>query len=92
MTDKTNETDNAKKYSLVSVEKTSPPTGMDGDNWYRYVVARDNSTIVGNMRGTLKQVTREAREFVDNLNDRTGSPKARSVWSTSSKISTPAKS
>lgn len=78
-----------KKFSVLSVEKTKPPTGMDGDNWYRYVVAHDNSTIVGNMRGTLNQVTLQVREFVDNLNDRAGSPKARTVWSSTYSKKTP---
>jgi len=74
-----------KEYTVVSVEKTEAPEGGDGGEWYRYVVGRDKSTIVGNMRGTLQQVTHYAKEFVENLNSRTGVPKVRSAWVSSTK-------
>ncbi|WP_455204349.1 hypothetical protein [Kaarinaea lacus] len=78
-----------KQYSVVSVEKTKPPVGAEGDNWYRYVVARDDSQIVGSMRGSLQQVTTYAREFVDNLNNRATTNKGRSNWSSSLAQKTP---
>lgn len=70
-------------YSIVSVDKIDAPDGSDGNDWYRYVVARDNSEIVGQMRGTLKQVNNYAKEFVDNLNVRAASPNRRSPWTIS---------
>ncbi|WP_455207392.1 hypothetical protein [Kaarinaea lacus] len=78
-----------KQYSVVSVEKTKAPAGAEGDNWFKYVVARDNSEIVGNMRGTLNQVTKYAKDFVENLNLRAQSPKGRSYWVISPSQKTP---
>jgi hypothetical protein len=68
-------------YTLSSVNKTSAPAGTQGNDWYRYVVERDNSTIVGCMRGTLQQVTTYAKEFVEKLNIRTHTRKNYSTWS-----------
>jgi len=79
------------QFSVVSVEKTAAPAGADGDNWYQYVVARDNSQIVGSMRGSLQQVTNYAKEFVENLNNRASMPKGRSTWATSATQKTPPK-
>lgn len=70
-----------RQYTLSSVKKTTAPAGGDGNEWYRYVVERDNSTIVGCMRGTLQQVTAYAEEFVENLNVRSHSRKNFSTWS-----------
>lgn len=67
-------------YKVVSVEKTDPPEGADGGNWYRYVVGRgDSSSLVGSRRGTLKQVTEHAETLADDLNARSGR-KGKSVW------------
>jgi hypothetical protein len=68
-------------YSLSSVNKTAAPAGTDGNDWYRYVVERENSTIVGCMRGTLQQVTTYAIEFVEKLNVRSHTRKNYSTWS-----------
>lgn len=59
-------------YSVVTVEKTTPPEGMTGDNWHRYVVAQGDATIEGKKSGTLKQVTAHAEAFAEDLNSRTG--------------------
>ena len=79
------------QFSVVSVEKTAAPSGADGDNWYKYIVARDNSQIVGNMRGSMQQVTNYAKEFVENLNSRASMPKGRSTWAPSPSQKTPPK-
>lgn len=71
------------QFAVVSIEKTSAPEGSEGGNWYQYIVARDNSKIVGNMRGTLQQVTKYADEFVENLNNRASLPRGRSSWAPS---------
>ena len=71
--------DMTSEFSVTSVEKTDPPDGCKGENWYRYVIERENSTIVGSRIGTLKQVTRHAREFADELNLRSKNG-GRSIW------------
>jgi hypothetical protein len=71
----------AKRYCVACVEKTDPPEGAEGGTWYRYVIERGNcnSTIVGNRRGTLQQVTNHANAFADDLNSRSG-VQGRSIW------------
>ena len=68
-------------FIVLSVDKSEAPDGFEGNNWYRYVIERGNSQIVGNMRGTLKKVEQNVNEFVENLNERVASPKGRSLWS-----------
>ena len=64
---------NRLRYSLISVEKTSAPEGMNGDNWHRYVVGqRGSARIEGKKAGTLKSVTEHVEAFVEDLNSRTG--------------------
>jgi len=70
---------NQVEYDVISVEKIDPPTGMDGANWYRYVIGRGNSTMVGNRRGTLKQVTEHAKTLASDLNARSGR-NGKSLW------------
>ena len=70
----------ADQFIVVSVEKSEAPQGTDGKNWYRYVIERGKSQIVGNMRGSLQKVTTEVDEFVENLNQRAALPKGRSQW------------
>ena len=38
---------NKLKYQVVSVEKTTPPEGMPGDNWHRYVIGQGSAKIEG---------------------------------------------
>jgi hypothetical protein len=66
-------------YKVVSVEKTEPPEGVDGGSWYKYIVGRGDSSLVGSRRGTLKQVTEHAQTLVNDLNARSGR-KGKSVW------------
>ena len=67
------------EYRVISVEKTDPPAGGDGKDWYRYIIERKGSTIAGHRRGTLQQVTSHARSFADDLNARAGGRGA-SIW------------
>ena len=60
------------EYALISVEKTDPPSGEDGNNWYQYIVGRGNSSLVGKRRGTLKQVKEHAECLAGDLNARRG--------------------
>ncbi|MEJ2396961.1 MAG: hypothetical protein P8Z67_01540 [Gammaproteobacteria bacterium] len=67
------------EYNVLSVEKIDPPAGMEGANWYRYVIGRGSSTMVGNRRGTLKQVTEHAKTLASDLNARSGR-NGKSLW------------
>lgn len=68
------------KFNVVSVEKTRPPAGCDGDDWYRYVIERGRSTIVGARRGSLRQVKAHATEYANDLNLRAANGGV-SLWS-----------
>jgi hypothetical protein len=57
-------------YQVETVEKTTPPDGVTGDDWYRYVLKKGNSIMEGKMAGTLKQVTSHADELVEQINMR----------------------
>lgn len=67
------------RYQVVSVEKTDPPEGMDGNNWHSYVIERGSSVVTGKKPGSLKTVTAHAHQVADDLNARTGS-KAGSLY------------
>lgn len=71
MRDDTKDSIQNHKYSLISVEKTDPPEGMQDGNWYRYVIGHGRSRIEGVRLGTLKAVTRHAEEYAENLDSRT---------------------
>lgn len=72
-----------KGYQVVAVEKTEPPEGIKGGNWYRYVIELEGKCIIGNRRGTLKQVTEYANECAENMSNRFA--RGRSYWSSRSK-------
>lgn len=59
------------KYNVVSVEKTSAPDGMAGDNWHLYIIGQGSSKIEGKKPGTLKSVTEHAETVAEDLNART---------------------
>lgn len=63
---------NKLKYRVVTVEKTTPPKGLPGNNWHRYVIGHGSSKIEGNKPGSLKSVTEHAESVADDLNSRTG--------------------
>jgi len=58
------------KYRVVSIEKTETPTGMPGDNWYKYIIGQGTSKIEGFKAGTLKEVTEHVDTFTEDLNGR----------------------
>ncbi len=61
----------AQAYEIVSVRRAEPPTGTEGSNWYRYVIAFEGSdTIHGYQQGNLKAVTMAVEEIVAQLNER----------------------
>jgi len=57
------------EYKVVIVEQTEAPSGMPGD-WYRYVIQRGASEIVGLQTGGLNKVTEHAENFAESLNER----------------------
>ncbi len=57
-------------YKIVSVERTETPPGVEGSDWYRYVIAQGSNTINGFRQGKLKAVTEAVEEIVDQLNER----------------------
>ena len=77
------------KFNVMSIEKTSTPEGMDGDNWYQYVVGQGSSEIKGLTMGTLKQVTEHANSVANDLNDRSKGKKP--GYSSNQNSKTPAK-
>jgi len=73
------------EYQVVKVEKIKTPKGADGDNWYTYVIERNNNTnIIGQRCGTLEQVREYARKYVENINARDGNG-GYSMWMTRKK-------
>lgn len=60
------------KYQVVSVEKITPPEGMPGDDWCRYIIGQGSSQIEGKKPGTLKAVTKHAEAVAEDLNLRKG--------------------
>ncbi len=59
-----------KPYSVIHVEKIETPDGMEGDNWYRYIIDYGKSKIEGKKPGTLKLVKQHAEAVVEDLNSR----------------------
>jgi hypothetical protein len=58
-------------YEIVSIRRTDAPQGMEGSNWYQYVVSFEgNNTLQGYQRGSLAAVTQSVEEFVALLNER----------------------
>lgn len=58
-------------YEMVSIQRAKPPTGAEGSNWYRYVIAfRGDNSIQGCRQGSLNAVTGEVEEIVAQLNER----------------------
>ncbi len=58
-------------YGIISVQRAAPPSGAEGSNWYRYVIAFEGSnSITGYRQGGLKAVTRAVEEIVAQLNER----------------------
>lgn len=57
-------------YRVGSVTKTKPPTGAEGNDWYRYVLEGGHSPISGWRQGSLEDVTEFAQRSADELNER----------------------
>ena len=61
------------EYHVIKVEKTTAPEGMPGENWYLYVIQKGNLTnsiLECKKTGTLKSVTKHAKEVTETINSR----------------------
>src|SRR5438552_14972356 len=65
-------------FRLARVEKADMPDGGKGQHWYRYVLDNGRSTITGQRKGSLKDVTAHANRYAEQLNTRTFG--SHSVW------------
>ena len=59
-----------KEYHVTTVEKTSAPEGMAGDNWYRYVIKRGKQVIDCKKTGTREAVTEHAENVAEMISSR----------------------
>lgn len=57
-------------FQVDSVEKTEPPGGGQGNDWYRYVLKNRSSTITGLRRGSRQHVRDYAALYAEQLNTR----------------------
>ena len=62
-------------YTVASVEKSEPPGGVEGCDWYCYIVVSGRSTITGYCRGSRQDATCRAQDFAEDLNSRMGGVK-----------------
>ena len=58
----------SEEYQVTKVEKTTAPEGMQGDNWYRYVIRRGNQVIDCKKNGTRKAVVEHAENVAEQIN------------------------
>lgn len=57
-------------YEIVSIKRSDTPDGMEGTDWYAYVIAQGPHIINGYRKGKLKAVTLAVEEVVFQLNER----------------------
>ncbi len=57
-------------YEIVSVQRAEPPPGVEGSDWYRYVITQGSNKINGCRQGDLEAVTLAVEEIVAQLNER----------------------
>ncbi len=60
----------AEPFALKSISKSSPPEGVDTDNWHRYVIVQGHNTIVGQLQGSRANTERAVHEIIERLNER----------------------
>lgn len=55
-------------YRIISVEQCLPPQGAGEGNWYCYIIASADNTLVGYRSGTRNEVYGVARDCAEHLN------------------------
>ena len=58
----------ANPFELISVDESKAPSGMEGDKWCKYIIKQGTNEIVGYSVGSARQVKKEAKEKVVELN------------------------
>ena len=58
------------RFTIEIIEKSDPPSNMEGKNWYRYIISQGQRKITGFKTGTLQSVTEHVESFTDGLNER----------------------
>lgn len=58
------------QYRVVSVQRSSAPSGSAGADWHMYSIARGDNVIRGYRRGDVASVTVDAEKIVSGLNER----------------------
>lgn len=58
------------RYRLVTVEETTAPDGVSGEDWCLYVIQLGDSKIVSKKVGSHCAITQHANEVVVMLNER----------------------
>lgn len=66
-------------FKVALVEKAPALEGVEQQGWHRYVLENGRSTIEGQRKGSLNDVTAYATQYTEQLNAR--STVARSTWS-----------
>ena len=57
-------------YKVETIEACRAPRGVAEGDWCRYVLANNQSRIVGRFRGSLSQTRRNAESLADGQNSR----------------------
>lgn len=70
MTDSSEDVVTETKFPVTSIQKTEPPAGVTGGEWYEYIIGEGSSSIRGKRAGSLQAVTEYVEEYADNLNRR----------------------
>jgi len=65
-----NEKNMTRQFSVLSIEKTSPPDNGSGGEWYRYVIGHESTQINGMQSGSLHSVSQYVEQYVEKLNAR----------------------
>ena len=61
------------RFSVDVVEKSDPPDGDNGRQWYRYVLVSECTQVTGFCTGTREEVQAHALQVAEELNTRNGS-------------------
>lgn len=62
--------ENRQPYKLMLIQRTAPPAGARGSNWFHYEIAQGANIIHGYRQGSLETVTMLVEENVELLNER----------------------
>ena len=57
-------------FRLAAIERTDPPKGAEGKNWYRYTITQGVNAIHGYLQGSANGVKHAAEQIVGQLNER----------------------